>query len=498
MATDTPDSPADAPPDAPTDTVNITSEPVKLPQQVVITDAGPCKKHVKVTVERAAIDGRFDEKFSGLMVNTPALVPGFRPGKAPRKIVEKRFFKDVASEVRQEVLMASLEQLAEEEKLSPLSPPELDPSTVIIPESGPMVYEFDIEVRPEFDLPPYKGLKLRRPTHTFTDAEITREGDRMLEEYGQIVSKPDGATAELDDLATADVAIKGPDGNTLNTLTDIKFRVERRLALADGVAENFATEISGAKVGDSRDVAITLSQDVATERLRGAKLSAAFTLKELRRVERPELTPEVLANFDVRTPDQFAELVRTRLDRYMEYVQRQQARTEVLQQLAGNANWDLPRDLLVRQARRTMQRRMMEMKGAGMSEDQILGRRRVMEQDALRSTAAALKEHFVLQKIAELEKLEIEDADIDTEIDRIADQSGESARKVRARMERDDLIEALATELLERKALDLLLSDATYDDFELNPTESDDADVATVEESASPAAAAEPEPAANS
>ena len=481
MATDTPD--------APTDTLNITSEVVKLPQEVVITDAGPCKKHVKVTVDRAAIDTRFEEKFRDLMVERPAAVPGFRLGKAPRKIVEKKFYKEIAVEVRQEVLMASLEQLAEEEKLSPLSPPELDPHAVVIPETGPMVYEFDIEVRPEFDLADYKGLKLRRPTHTFTEAEITREGDRMLEPHGVVEAKAEGAA--LDDLVTADVAIKGPDGKELNTLTDVKFRVERRLALADGVAENFAKQIGGAKVGDTRDIPITLSQDVATESLRGAKLSAAFTVKELQHVKRPELTPEVLEQFDVRTPDAFAELVRTRLDRYMEYVQRNQARSEVLKQLAGNTNWDLPRDLLVRQARRTMQRRMMEMKGAGMSDDQILGRRRVLEQDAMRSTAAALKEHFVLQKIAEVEKLEIEDADIEAEIDRIADQSGESPRKVRARMERDDLIEALATELLERKALDLVLETAEYEDYELNPTEGDDADVSTVEQSAAPEAPAE-------
>ena len=75
----------------------------------------------------------------------------------------------------------------------------------------------------------------------------------------------------------------------------------------------------------------------------------------------------------------------------------------------------------------------------------------------------------MLQKIAEVEKLEIEDADIDAEIDEIADRSGESPRKVRARMEKEDLIEALATELLERKALDLVLKEATYDDYEMNP-----------------------------
>jgi trigger factor len=463
--------------------------PVKLPQQVEITDAGPCKKHVKVTIERAAIDGRMDEKFSDLMVDHPAQVPGFRPGKAPRKIIERKFGKEVAGEVRNEVLMASLEQLAEENLLSPLSPPELDPAAVVIPELGPMVYEFDIEVRPEFDLPDYKGLKLRRPTHAFTDAEVAREAKRLLEPYGTIVPK-DGPVA-MDDVVTADLVIKGPDGKEVNRVNEVRFKVEKRLALSDGVAENFGKQIAGAKAGDTRPVDITLSQDLPNEALRGKKVQADFAVKDVKTVRPPELTADVLVDFGVRTPEQFNELVRTRLERYLEYVQRQAARQQVLQKLAGDAKWDLPRDLLTRQARKTMARKVMEMRSAGMTDEQILGRRRLLEQDAVKSTAAALKEHFVLQKISETEKLEIEDADVDAEIDRIADQTGESPRKVRARMEKEDLIEALATELLERKALDLVLSTAEYEDYELSPAEKDEGEVATVDAQAAPAAEGE-------
>jgi trigger factor len=389
--------------------------------------------------------------------------------------------------VKNEVLMASLEQLAEEQALSPLSPPELDPGAVVIPEEGPLVYEFDIEVRPEFDLPDYKSLKLRRPTHAFTDVEVAKESRRLLEPYGQIVPKEGNPpTVAQDDLVTADVSIKGPDGNEVNKLSEVRFKVEERLALSDGVAENFAKQMSGAKPGDTRTVDITLSQDLPNEALRGTNVKADFTVKDIKTVKLPELTPELLANFGVRTPEQFNELVRTRLDRYLEYMQRQSARAQVLAKLAGDANWELPRDLLTRQARKTMARKVMEMRSAGMTDEQILGRRRVLEQDAVRSTAVALKEHFVLQKIAEQEKLEIEDADIDAEIDRIADQEGESPRKVRARFEKEDLIEALATELLERRALDFVLSTAEYEDYETSQSEAEQGEVSTVDAQAVP------------
>jgi trigger factor len=445
----------------------------KLPQTVEIRDVGPCKKHVKVTVERTAIDTRFDEKINELVHSDSSTINGFRPGKAPRKMIEKRYKKDLYGDLKTELLMASLEQLAEEQQISPLSPPELDPKTIVVPEAGPFVYEFDIEVRPEFDIPPYKGLSIRRPTHDFTDADVAQEMKKFLEPYGQVVPKGDSATVELDDIITADLTIS-KDGRELNTVKEVRVKVEKSLALADGVAEDFGKKMKGAKAGDTRTVEILLSQDLNNPALRGQKVQAAFKVQDIKHVHQADLSKTILHNFGVHSKEQFEELMRVRLDRKLEYQQRQVSRSQILDKLANKAEWQLPQDLLQRQARKTLQRRVMEMRNAGMTDDQINARSRILQNDAIQSTAAALKEHFVLQKIAEMEKLEIEDADIDAEIDEIADRTGETPRKVKARMEKDDLIEALATELLERKALDLVLSEATYEDYEMNPSESDE------------------------
>ncbi len=453
-----------------------------LPQKVDITDAGPCKKHVKVTIEGAAVQTRFDEKYSDLMVKTPAHIPGFRPGKAPKDIVKKKFAKELTSEVRTSILMQSLEQLADEELLSPLAPPQLDPNSVIMPDDGSdMVYEFDIEVRPEFDLPEYKGLKIRRPTHTPTKEDIARETRKLLEPFAAIVPKPgDTPTLALDDVMIADLVIK--DGEQeMNRVSGVNLKIEKRLALDDGIAEDFGKNLTGAKVGDVRSVEITLSDEIANEAMRGKKLQAEFTVKEVKSLQLPELTQEVLANFTVRTKDAFDILVQTRLDRIQEYYQRQTARQQVLQLLAANANWDLPKDLLQRQARKSMQRRIMEMRSSGMTEEQIDRQQRILSRDVIKTTTTALKEHFVLQKIAEVEKLEIEDADLDAEIDAIADRAGETPRKMRAKLQREDLMEVVATDLLERKALDLVLSSAEYEDYEMNPHAEDDGGAASVD-----------------
>jgi trigger factor len=454
--------------------------PVKLQQNVEIRDVGPCKKHIKVTVERKDIDDRFGEKISELV--SDANVSGFRPGKAPRRIVERRFHKEVADQVKSEVLLASLQQLAEDHDIAPLSAPDIDPGNIELPRQGPLVYEFEVEVRPHFDLPNYKGLKLRRPVHTFSDEEVAQEERRLLTPYGQIVPKPEG-DAQIGDLLVVDAVIKAGD-REIGKLNEATLRVNRQLAFKDGIADNFAEQVKGAKAGDSREVEIQLSSAVADPALRGRSVKATLTIKDVKTVVLPELTHEFLHTFGVHSAEQLRELIQVLLQRRLEHQQRQAARKQVMEHITAASTWELPPDLLRRQAHRAMARRIMEMRADGISDEEIQARRRLLEQDILQSTANALKEHFVLQKIAEVEKIDITDDDLNDEIERIAEQEGESPRRVRARLERDDLIDALAAEMIERAALDLILASAEYEEVPLG--KEDQPAVSMVEEQAVP------------
>ena len=465
--------------------------PKKLHQTVEMRDVGPCKKHIKVTIERGDVDGLLDKKYSELVVD--AQVAGFRPGKAPRRIIERRYKKDVSNQVRGEILLQSLEQLAEEQDVAPLTSPNIDPTKIEIPEDGPLVYEFEVEVRPQFDLPNYKGLKIRRSLHTFSDADVELEERRILAPYGSLIPKEKG-NAQLGDYLITDMTTRLGD-RVLSTHKEITIRIDPRLALKDGVADRFGEKVKGAKAGDTRKFEIRLLDTVADATLRGQSVEATLEIKDVKSMRLPDLTEEFLHQFGVRSADQLRERVRVLLERRKEYQQRQSARQQVLGQIAAASTWDLPQELLQRQARRALNRRVMDMQSAGMSEDEIRGRLRLLQQDVLRNTEAELKEHFVLQKIAEVEKLDIDESDIDDEIERIAMQNDESPRRVRARLEKDDLMEALATEIVERKALDLILENAEYEDV---PLEKEEGAVATVEQQAVPGEMRDPtaEPAA--
>lgn len=457
-------------------------KPARLNQTVEMNDVGPCKKHIKITIDRGDIDTRLNDKFSELVVESN--VAGFRPGKAPRKIIEKRFKKEVNDQLKGELMMQSLEQLAEENDIAPLSPPELDPSKIEIPNSGPMIYEFDVEVRPQFDLPDYKGLKLRRPIRTFTDADVEDQQRRLLSPYGQVVPKPEGS-AQIGDVLVCDVQFQA-HGQMIGQLKEITFRVEQTMAFKDGVANKFGEQVKGANAGDKRTVDIILSENVADPALTGQPVKALLEVKEVKTIRMPEVTHELCHEFGVHSAEQLRERIRVLLERRLEYAQRQSARQQVLEKIASAANWDLPQDLLVRQARAAMGRRVMEMRASGMSDNEINARMRLLQQDVLRSTGLALKEHFVLQKIAEVEKIEVSDDDINDEVERIAQEYNESPRRIRARLEKEDLIESLAIELIERKVLDMIFETATYEDFPMDAEEAAETSVSTVEEQAVP------------
>lgn len=473
----------------PTTNSNEAETAGRIRQSVQISDAGPCRKHLKVTVEEAEIRDRFEAKFSELAAD--AQVRGFRPGKAPRKLIENRYRREILEQMKNELLLQSLEQLSQEKSISPISPPDLDPRRVDIPEKGEFVYEFEVEVRPEFQLPEYKGLKLKKPVHTYTAEEIAKEEKRVLATYGLPVEKK-GAVA-LGDRVTVSGPVKHGD-REIGRLKNTAFVVDQKLAFKDGIANKFGDQIKGKKAGDTVTIDIDLMRNQNLQDLQGITVKADLTIERVEEIKLPELNEEFLSQFGVTKPDEFRELIEVILKRRLEHQQRQVARQQFMGFIEKEMTWDLPQDLLIKQARTAMARRVMEMRADGIPEEEILKRQRILSQDILKSTERALKEHFVLQRIAEAENLEVSVEDIDDEVARIAAREGESSRRVRARLEREDLIDALAAELLERKAIDFIMDGAAFEEVPLEASERAAPDVATSDAQA--VAKADDEPAA--
>lgn len=430
----------------------------RLDLSVRITDAGPCKKHVVVTIPRAEIERFFEKEFSELVKT--AAVPGFRPGKTPRRLLERRFHKEVAGQVKGALLMQSLEQIGEEEKLEPLSEPKIDLVAIELPEEGDFVYEFDVEVRPRIQLPEYKGLRIQKPVRSFTDEDVQRGLEELQRRHGTSVPKEGGVA--LGD--TIEVDVRFMDGqDVVNEFSGLKLQVDEELDFRDGKIVDFAKQFDGARAGDTRELRAKMSGTAARPELQGKELDAVFVIKEVQELH-PASVEDLVVKLDVRNEVDLRDGVLAGLEHRQLFRQQEAARDQVIAKLLVNADWELPQDLLRRVAERTLRRRIMELESYGFSDDEIRAYSAQLRRDSLLSTAKALKQQFVLQEIAEAEGIKVEQNDLEDQVRDIALRTGESPRRVRARVGKEDLWETLTIQILEDKTIRRILGYAQIED----------------------------------
>jgi trigger factor len=442
--------------------------PARLAVEAEIQDSGPCKKRVRVRVPRTDIERYYDAEVGEL--TTSAAVPGFRVGHVPRRLVERRFRKELSDQVKQKLLVESLEQVAEEHKLDPINEPDLDVLAIELPEEGDFEYEFDVEVRPDFELPDYEGLTVERPVRRVTDADIDEYMRRFLSQYGHL--DPRDAPAEPGDFVVVSVEFRHND-RPVRKMHDLTVRLRPVLRFQDGEIQGFDELMSGVSADDVREADVRISDEAESLELRGETVHARFTVHAVKRMHTPELTKDFLTRLGVESEDELRDEIRDILQRQVTYSQRQAVRQQVLEKITESADWDLPEGTVRRQVENALRREILEMQQAGFTNQDIQARENELRQRAVSTTRQALKEHFVLDKIATREGIEVGPAEIDAEIRMMAVQQGESPRRVRARLEKSGLIENLEAQVRERMAVDFILQRAKFVEKDVTPEQRD-------------------------
>jgi trigger factor len=458
-------------PDSPVSTAEATEPEAaegetpkkKLELDVQITDVGPCKKHLKVAIARSEIDRQFNESIDSFKKETP--IPGFRPGRAPRKLVERRLRKQLADQVKSTLLMACLEQLDEDYDLNPIKPPDLDVAAIELPEEGPMRFEMELEVRPDFPLPDYKSLTVQRPVKTITDADVDSQMTRFLERYAQLVPKLEGG-AEIGDFVTADISFHR-DGQTYNEVKETQFRLQPELRFQDGTVPKVGEALAGVKPGETREAEALIGSSSADSSLRGQTIQVKFAVQDLKQLRLPEVNAAFLHGIGFDSQEELREALREILERRLLSQQREAIRREVLSKLLAQTPFDLPADLVSRQEKSTIHRLIHGLRQEGMSDAEIRAREAQIRANAHESTLRSLKEFFLLAKVAQAEDIKVEEEDLEMEIEAMAARSDESPRRVRARIEKEGLVDSLASEILERKALDRILHHVKFEEVPL-------------------------------
>jgi trigger factor len=454
-----------------TDEETVDEEKERLNLGVDIQQRSTCERHITVTIPHEDIERYFDKEFSEMMPTVQ--VPGFRIGRAPRKLVEARFRKDVAERVKSQLLMDSISQIHEEQKIAAISEPDLNLDAVEVPHDGPLTFEFNLEVRPEFTIPKWKGLKIEKPVRQVADADVDHALYNVLANRGRLA--PFDGPAEPGDYITANLTFKDGD-QVLSSAEEEVVRIRQVLSFRDGKIEDFEKLMVGVRAGETRQGTARISPDAPNPDLRDKTVAAIIKVLEVKKLIIPELTSELLdelGGFELESD--LRDAIKDQLGRQLEYEQHRRARQQITAALTEAADWELPPGLLQRQSHRELQRAVMELKRSGFSDDDIRTHENDLRQNSTVNTARALKEHFILERIAEEEKIEVDEADFEKEIKLIADQSNESPRRVRAQLEKSGNMDVLSNQIIERKAIDLILEHATFKEvpFEFERTETE-------------------------
>jgi trigger factor len=410
---------------------------------------------VKLSVE--VDDGEFEQALDAAFrkIAREVRIPGFRPGKAPRKLLEARLGKDTA---RQEALRDAVPeyyaQAVKDAELDPIAPPEID-ITSEGADGAPIAFDAVVEIRPNVSIPGYAGLQVTVPSPDVTDEDVDRQIDRLRERDADLrqVERPE---VREDDVVTIDVTA----GET--ELPDTSYTVGSG-SLVPGLDD----QLRGAKVGDILEFEATAPGAEEPTKIR-------VLLKDVKEKVLPEATDEWASEAsEFETLEELREDTRTRLATVKKLQASLAMRDGALKSLVQLVDEDAPQPLVdddIRRRIRDLEHRL-EHQGAdigqylaatGTDEEQFIEQLRA---DATESVKADL----ALRALADAEELEATEEDIDTEVARLAERFGVKADRLRRDLERQEALPTVRSDIRKAKALEWLVQHVEVVDEEGRP-----------------------------
>lgn len=406
------------------------------------------KVKVSVSIDETEFDKDIDLAFKRIAQEVN--LPGFRRGKAPRRILEARLGQGVArEEALREALPKYYADAVTEHDVDVIAAPELEITGG--QEEGPVEFEAVVEVRPVVTVPGYEGLQVTMPSPEPSDEEIQNQIDRMrnLDATVEVVDRPaeEGDTVIIDIVGTLD----GEEEDGLTT-DDYSYEVGSGI-----ITPEVDAQLSGAKAGDTLSFDAT-HPDEDEER----QLHFDITVKEVKAKVLPELTDEWAAeNSDFETVEELENDLRTRMVEVRKAQGAGELQEKVGQALAALVEIELPEALVSMELNNRLQDLAMRLQAQGLQLEQYLmmtGRSQEQLVDELREAAeTSSRVDLALRAVAVAEGIDCSDEDLDAEIESVAVRVGEKPAKVRQQLERNDQIPAVRSDITKRKALEWLL-----------------------------------------
>jgi len=416
---------------------------------VELEQISQCKRRIKFTVSDDQVKKELEAAYE--KVKDTARIPGFRPGKAPRHVLEMRMGKAFRETALSRIRELALGQAAVDHKLRIVSSPQFE--NIVYEKGSPFTFEVTMEVIPDITLPEYKGIKIERksPPPT-TDAEVSLELDRLRERFAEL--KP----AENRAVRDGDIAVmtyeEEADGQTE------KFE-RRSVEMAEEfVLPGFIEKVRGMKPGERREFQIHVPDDYPGKEAAGKVVDYRLQLDEIMTRVPPQADDEFAKRLRFESLESLQKHIRTQMTEDREKEAEQQEITQIIIHLLKNTDFELPESLLAEETTSRARRKAAVAHRAGVPIEQIREKRDKLIKDAAVDAFGSLKSQIILLKIAESEGIEVSDAEVEARIERLASASNVEKEALKKRYREENRFDDVRQQMLEQKVVSFLHNSA--------------------------------------
>ena len=425
-----------------------------------VEDVGPCKKLLKITVPADEVRAKIDESFEKLRETVS--IDGFRNGRAPRRLLERRFGEKVLDEVKESLMLDASQEAMDEHGFSLIGEPSFD--NIEYEDGADLTFDVTVEIKPEFELPQYTGLKLVRQKPVVTAEDVQEGLERIRSQRATLSPAPEGAEVEDGDVLTVDWAascegeeVAAQEGSQLNP-------ADR--ALGEIEVEGLSEALGGAKVGETREAKVTFPEDHPIEKLRGKEGAVKITITSILRPTLPELDDAFAGSLDFDSLEDLRETVEGQILARREREREQDLGRQATDQLLAEANIELPEGLVKRQASDILVRRRLQLRYQGVPEDEI-EEELAREQSASEESAdREFKVYFLFERVAEKEKLFVTENEVENRVAQLANSYRLSVQRMRQYLEERGALSQLRIQMREEKVIEFVLKHAEIQDAE--------------------------------
>lgn len=398
------------------------------------------RRVIDVEVEAPQVTDAFSRAYSTLGKRTR--FPGFRPGKAPMEMVRRRLSVEAEREVLQALISDSLQEAYRSHKLVPVSDPKI--SSVHLKEGEAMRYRVEVDIRPIVQADRYTGLVLQKKTRPITEQDIDGTIQRVRERRSELVTVE--RPARRGDVVQCDLleTTPGRAEKDLQHMKDLPLELD-----PERVFPEFADGLLGISAGEDRQVTLTYPSDYGNTGLAGRTVEYKVTVKTVQEYRLPELTPEFLASLagDIKTEDDLRSRVRVDLEAQVEADSIRELNSDIITQVLANNPIELPKSLVEDYVARLTED--LQKSNPGVSQEEVAERYKEM---GIRQ----VRWEFLYHSIADKEKVDVTEADVDAWLERYAQSQGVSADEAKKRAKQANQISRIHDNLLETKVLTLL------------------------------------------